>query len=247
MLKRMLVYTRFEITRTLRNVRFLVFAIGVPTVFYLLFNSIYGRSSVDVGAYVLVSMAGYSAIGSAMYNAATLPGERASGWIRQLRITPLSGSAWLRAKVLQSLVVVLPGLIAVSVCSVMVGHVRMGAQAWATLAAIVLGGSISFSFLGLLIGHLVDVQVAQPAQAVVQMLMGFGGGLFFPLSSMPAAVQAIGKTLPSYRMFQLGQEAVVGQALSMDYLTGLAGTIVALGALVLLAWRWRETAQAVAA
>lgn len=61
-----------------------------------------------------------------------------------------------------------------------------------------LGGSIAFSLLGLLIGRLVDVQVAEPAQAVVQMLMGFGGGLFFPLSTMPAALQAIGKTLPSY-------------------------------------------------
>jgi hypothetical protein len=40
-----------------------------------------------------------------------------------------------------------------------------------------------------------------------------------------------------HHLFALGQEAVAGQALSVDQLTGLAGSIPALGLAALLVWR----------
>ncbi len=120
---------------------------------------------------------------------------------------------------------------------VIAGHVSLSAGQWATLALIVLVGSIPFSFLGLLIGQLVDAQAAQPIQAVTLMLTTFGGGLFFPMSTLPTAVQTVGRALPSYRMSQLGQEAIAGQALSAEHMVALAGAVTALGVVVLAAWR----------
>jgi ABC-2 type transport system permease protein len=233
----MLAYTRFEILRTLRNGRFLVLTIGMPALLYLLFNGIYGPADGSrYSAYILVSMAAYSAIGSAMYSGGSLPAERASGWIRQLRITPLSSSAWLRGRLLQALLVVLPGFLVVSLCALTLGHVRLAPERWLELGAIVLAGSIPFICLGLLIGQLLDAQVSQPAQAAVLLVASFAGGLFFPMSSLPSTMQAIGRALPSYHMFVLGQQAMAGQALSLDQLAALAGSIAAFGVVTLLVW-----------
>lgn len=243
----MLAYTRFEVVRTLRNVRFLVFAIGMPAVFYLMFNNIYRGAQVEstvYSAYILVSMAAYSAIGAALYNGASVPVERASGWLRQLRITPLSSSSWLLAKVLVSVLVVLPGLVVISLCAVIQGGVRLDAAQWAALAAVVLAGSIPFGCLGLLVCQLFDSQSAQPAQGAVLLVMSFGGGLFFPMSTFPPAVRSIGQALPSYHLFELGREVVSGQVASTDHLLWLAAWIAVLGAAVVLTWRREGVAAA---
>jgi ABC-2 type transport system permease protein len=91
----MLAFTRFEVVRTLRNGRFLVFLIAMPAVFFLLFGSRDGGGIHERGlswpTFYLVSMIAYAAIGAAMWaGGPALALERASGWIRQLRTTPLS-------------------------------------------------------------------------------------------------------------------------------------------------------------
>ena len=90
----MAAYLALEIRRAVRNRRYLVFAIGFPVVFYLLYTGVLhrrGRAPTDPTwtAYFLVSMAAYGMIGASLSNAIPIAQERASGWTRQLRITPL--------------------------------------------------------------------------------------------------------------------------------------------------------------
>ncbi|HZV48682.1 MAG TPA: ABC transporter permease [Candidatus Dormibacteraeota bacterium] len=244
----MLAYVRFEVVRVLRNVRFLVFTVVVPALLYLLFDGIYGDGRVGevaVGVYLLVAMAAYGAIGAALsVNGSALATERASGWLRQLRVTPLSDRAWLVARLALALVAVAPGVLAVSLCAAVVGHVGLDPARWLALGGLLLLGSLPFAFLGMLVGLLLDAQSAQPAQVLLLMLLSFGGGLFFPVSVFPSGIRPIAESLPSYHLLVLGQEVVAGRPLSLDQLAGLAGSIVLLGALALVAWRRTDRAGA---
>lgn len=236
----MLAYTRFELARTLRNARFLVITMVMPALLYLLIDQVYrrtGRGGTAAGTYVLVTMAGFSMINAAIAaNCATIPAERASGWLRQLRITPLSGTSWLAARIAQATVVVVPGLLVVALCGLLVGHVQMSPLQWASVFLLVLAGSIPFAFLGLLLGQLLDAQAAQPVQGVLTMLLSVGGGLFFPSSSFPAVLRVLAGLLPTHLFFQLGQEIVVRQAPSMGDIAGLALWAAALAGASLMVW-----------
>src|SRR5215831_19973500 len=103
----MLAYTRFEVLRTLRNLRFLVLTTLMPALLFLLGSQ--ARSG--LGADLLVAIGGFSMIAATTSaNSVMLPAERASGWLRQLRITPLSGPAWVTARIAQATAAVVPGL-----------------------------------------------------------------------------------------------------------------------------------------
>lgn len=236
----MLAYTRFEIMKTLRNPRFLAITALVPAVIYLIFNGIFGSAhlgGLDYAKYILVSMASYSAIGAATSaNIGTLPSERATGWTRLLRITPLSPRNWLAAKLLQAIVVVIPGSVVVSLCGILVGHVALAPVQWVGLFALVIGGSMPFALLGLLLGLLLDAQASQPVQGFLMMLLGFGGGLFFPTSTFPSVLRTVSQILPSYQIGQIGRLLLAGQAINPVLPLVLAAWVVVLGGAALMVW-----------
>jgi ABC-2 type transport system permease protein len=244
----MLAYIRFEVIRILRNVRFLSFTVAVPALLYLLLDGIYGGDRVGevaAGVYLLVAMAAYGAIGAALSaNGAALAAERASGWLRQLRVTPLSDRAWLAARLALALVAVAPGVLAVSLCAAVVGHVGLSPARWLVLDGLLLLGSLPFGLLGMLVGLLLDAQSAQPAQVLLLMLLSFGGGLFFPVSAFPSGVRPILESLPSYHLLSLGEQLAIGRPPALDQLAGLVGSVVLLGALALVVWRRSDRAGA---
>ena len=95
----MIAFLRFEIVRTLRNVRFLVFLIAFPVLLYLIYAKQTGTSQgLTVAAILMVSMAVWSGMGSAMFaTGPQLAKERQNGWMRQLRVSPISAPRWFTA------------------------------------------------------------------------------------------------------------------------------------------------------
>ena len=229
----MVAYTRFEVLRTLRNPRFLVLTMLMPAALFLFFNQVQS----GFGAYIMVAMAGFSMISATISaNCVTLPGERASGWQRQLRVTPLSGAAWVTARIAQATVAVVPGLAVVAVCGAGFGRVQLTTVQWLSFGLLVLAGSVPFSFLGLLLGQLLDAQAAQPVQALLTMLLSFGGGLFIPLSNFPSALQSFVRALPTHLFFQGGQDLIANHTPAPSDMAGLAIWTLGLAALALLVW-----------
>jgi ABC-2 type transport system permease protein len=229
----MLAYTRFEVLRTLRSSRFLVATTLMPAVLFLL-----GSHAVSgLGRFFLVAITGFSMITAATSaNSVSLPAERASGWQRQLRITPLSGPAWVTARILLSTVMILPGLTAVAVCAATLGGVQLSAVQWVSFVLLVVAGSIPFSFLGLLLGQLLDARTAGPVQGLLIMLLSFGGGLFIPVSSFPSALGYVAGILPTHLYFQGGQALLANRAPQLSDVGWLGLWTVGLAALALLVW-----------
>ena len=91
-----------ELKRMLRNRRTIVFTLIFPAALLLVFGGQAGwqdkAGSGNVAAYILISMALYGAALTAAAGGSMVALERALGWSRQLRLTPLNPVAYIVMK-----------------------------------------------------------------------------------------------------------------------------------------------------
>jgi ABC-2 type transport system permease protein len=240
----MIAFLRFEILRTLRNTRFLVMLLAFPVLLYLIYAKQRGISQgLTVATLLMVSLAVYSGMGSAMFaSGPQLARERQNGWMRQLRISPISTRGWFAAKLAQSVLLVIPGLVALVALALTYGHVHLAAGRLGLLAVVLVLGAVPFCALGLVIGLIFDGQTAQVAQMITLLVLAFLGGIFIQWSSLPHGMQVLGKLLPSYHLAQLGWNAAAGRALSMTDIAALAAWTAGLAGVAF--WRWRQESTA---
>jgi ABC-2 type transport system permease protein len=240
----MAAFLRFEIVRSLRNFRFLIFIVAFPVLIYLIYARQHGSSQgLTLAAILMVSMAVWSGMGSAMFaTGPQLARERASGWMRQLRVSPISAPRWFAAKVVQALLLIIPGFVLLIALGFGYGHVQLAASRLGLLAAVVVLGVIPFCVLGLVVGLCFDGQTAQVAQTLILFVLAFLGGIFIQWHDLPHAMQIIGSALPSYRLAQLSWNAAAGLPLAVSDIAVLAAWTAGLGTLAV--WRWRQESTA---
>jgi ABC-2 type transport system permease protein len=240
----MIAFLRFEIVRTLRNVRFLVMLIAFPVLLYLIYAKQHGVSQgLTVATLLLVSLAVYSGMGSAMFaSGPQLARERSNGWMRQLRISPIGTPGWFAAKLIQAILLIIPGLAVLIALALTYGHVHLAASRLGLLVAVLVLGAIPFCALGLVIGLMFDSQTAQVAQMITLLVLAFLGGIFIQWSSLPHGMQLIGKALPSYHLAQLGWDAAAGRALGLTNVAVLAAWTAGLGLIAVRCWRSESAA-----
>ncbi|WP_158892759.1 ABC transporter permease [Amycolatopsis anabasis] len=236
-------YLGMEIRRTFRSVRFVFFGVAFPVLMFLLQANVFVKST-DPGYAVIVpilmvNMMAFGVLAGAMSNGAKLAIERASGWQRQLRLTPLSGAGYLGGKAISGMLVGLPALLVVPLVGVVVMNVHLDASSW---VRIILGswlGAIPFVLLGLLLGQFGTPDSMQPVNMLVMMGMGFLGGLWIPIDGMPSWMHDISQLLPSYWLTQLGRGALTtDQSVSFGSAVAVLGAwTVVLGALVIRRYR----------
>lgn len=243
-----LAYLRLEVRRTFRNRRYLMLTVVFPVLLYVLYTAILpasGNGSIDgLGwpVYFLVSMASYGAIGAAMTQAAPIAMERRQGWVRQLRVTPLPGSAYVAAKVAATAALTVPAMLLVAAAGALVNHVSMGVGSIALMTAVLALGSVPFAALALLLGYLLDADSAQGGAMLGYLGLAIFGGLFAPLEAFPSALATIGHVLPSSHIASLGRAAAVGRAPDPADVLALAAWTVAIGGLAV--WRYQRDERA---
>src|SRR6185312_14726188 len=99
-------YTRYELLRTVRERRLLLFGFGFPLILYFVIAipnrhiKDFSGTGVSAALYYMVSLASFGTMMSMVSTGGRIAGERQVGWTRQLRITPLNPRSYLRAKVL---------------------------------------------------------------------------------------------------------------------------------------------------
>ena len=241
----MVAYLALEIRRAARNRRYLVFAIGFPVVFYLLYTGVLTGKNAPANpawnAFFLVSMVAYGMIGASLSNAIPISQERASGWTRQLRITPLPASAWIATKLVVAYLTSLPALVLVSLAAVAINHVTLAPATWATIAVSLALGVLPFAGLGLLIGFTFEASAAQGAVTTSYIGLAILGGLWAPVSTFPDTLATIARIMPTYHFANLGWAAVAGFAPDLEDVLVLVAWSAVIFALV--AWRYRVTEQ----
>ncbi len=243
----LLAFTRFEVGRLLRSWKFLVVTVGFPVVFYMLFLGDRSPNKVVDGvlpwrSYLLVSMCSFGAlVASLTAGGARLSAERASGWSRQLRVTPIASWSYVVTKVAATMLVVLPVLVLVEAVGVGFGGVHLGAGMWFELSGLLWLSSLPFAFLGVFIGLLVHAETAFPVVTALMFALGYFGGLFVPVASMPHALQVVAHLLPSFHNTALGISLLAGRPPAISHSLVLLGYGAALALLLLIVHRREES------
>jgi len=195
-----------ELRRVLRNRRTMIFMVVFPPVMFLFISAqITGKDDVmgpgiiaNVGAYVMVSMALYGAVLATTSAGASVSIERASGWSRQLRLTPLNPVAYIAMKMISALVL---GAIATGVTFIVAsatGHAHMAARSWVECALIILVGALVFAAFGLFMGYLLPSDNAMQFIGPVLAILSIFGGIFTGPISTDSLYGKIAEMTPIY-------------------------------------------------
>jgi len=184
-----------EIRRLLRNRRTVIFTLVLPVAFFLMF----GRTQSDPAAraYVLVSLAVYGAMVATTSGGAMVAVERAQGWTRQLRLTPLHPAAYLATKVCVAMI-----LAAVSVAVALVAGAASGVhlpvRVWLGCALAAWLGSLVFAVFGLAMGYLLPSENVMQILGPVLAALAFLGGLFAPVDTLGPTMATLATFTPAY-------------------------------------------------
>jgi ABC-2 type transport system permease protein len=225
-----LTYVRYEVLRTVRNRRFLVFSLIFPLILFLTIAGSHRNIKADGISFPLYYMTGMAAWGSmtaVISSGARIAQERQVGWTRQLRITPLKTSTYFAAKVLTGYLMALFSIVVLALAGTLIG-VRLDATGWLTMLGLLLVGLVPFAVMGIMLGHLISVDSLGPAIGGITALFALLGGVFGPLVTS-GALFTIVKGLPSYWLVQAGKSALEGG----HVWTGEAWIVIAVWTLVL--------------
>ena len=237
---RSLAYLWLEAKRQWRNREILLFRLGLPTAIYLILNAANGDNPADNPGGRVVAVAALGAVISGLAAGPTLGEERANGWLRQLRTTPLRPSVAVAAKMVVAMSFALPAIALVAAAAGLVGDNQGTALGWAAsikLVGLMWLATTPITALGALIGLTFGGEAAQGATTLAFVVLWLGGGIFTPVSNLPEVLGAIAELLPSYGVVQVGQSVAGGVSLPASALAVLAAWTVGAGALAALAWR----------
>ncbi|MFE3855573.1 ABC transporter permease [Streptomyces griseorubiginosus] len=203
---------KLELTRALRNRKFLFFSVMYPSLLFLIIaGNADSTSKVDgtgltLPTYMMVSMASFGALTAVlMGNSERIAKEREGGWVRQLRLTTLPGRGYVLAKTASAAVVSLPSIVIVFVVAAAVKDVRLDAWQWLALTGAIWAGSLVFAALGVAIGYLATGDAVRPITMITYFGLSMLGGLWMPTTTFPQWLQDIARWLPTHAYAALGQ------------------------------------------
>lgn len=244
-------FGRFEVGRLVRSWKFLTITVGFPVLFYMLFLRDHRAGEVVYAGvswreYLMVSMCSFGALIAALNaGGSRVAMERAGGWARQLRVTPMPAWSYVAVKLAASMLVVLPVVVLVELVAGTFGGVSLDPGTWIALSALLWVTAVPFAVLGVLVGFAVGTEAVFPVVTGLLFVLAYFGGLFTPVTSMPPLLQDAAHALPNFHHMSLGLEILDGRALGAQHWLVLLGYTAGLGALIV--WRHRvEEARGVA-
>jgi ABC-2 type transport system permease protein len=237
---------RLELRRLVRNRRTVVLTLVMPPVFFLIFGTQAAYRDQRVGhgnvtAYIAVSMAVYGAMLACTGGGATVSIERAQGWSRQLRLTPLSPVAYIAVKALVAMTMGLVSVLAVFGVAAF-SHASMPLAVWVECGVVAWLGSLVFAAFGLFMGYLLPAENVMQILGPVLGVLAFAGGLFVPLQD-GSVFARLSQLTPLYGLATLGRLPLTADGNGWAGLLNLLvwGGLFVAGA----AWRFRRDTERV--
>ncbi|HEY9370468.1 MAG TPA: ABC transporter permease [Streptomyces sp.] len=208
----MTAYVKLEVRRTLRDVGFAIGSIAVPVLMYLLFTNLGGDDAAEWKTASMVGMAAYGALNAALSVGGGVAEDKSIGWLRQLRVTPMTPRQAVVGRALTGSVVVVPAIAAVLAAGALVNGVRMDAWQWPAVALVLWLGSLPFTLLSLGNGYRLTPQTTGVVNVASNMGLAVVGGLWFPAELFPGWLRAISGFTPTNRFAELGRAVTEGSA-----------------------------------
>lgn len=200
---------RLELVRMLRNRRTIVFTLVLPAALLLTVGNQSGTDqrtgSGNVAAYILISMALYGAALTAAAIGSSVALERAVGWSRQLRLTPLHPVAYVSVKALVALAMGALAIVTVNVVGIVQGRADMPVHVWLEAGVVTLVCTLTFAALGVFVGYLVPSENAMQILGPGLALLSFLGGVFIPLDTYAEVVRQIAYWTPMFGVAEVAR------------------------------------------
>lgn len=209
-----LAYARYELLRTFRNRRLYILSLGFPLVLYYAIaapnrgEGSIGGTGISAPVYFMVGLAAFGTMNAVIGCGARIAAERAVGWNRQLRLTPLRTRTYFRVKVLTAYVMAGLAIALLYAAGATLG-VRLAAGDWLQMTGLMLVGLAPFAALGILLGHVLTTDSIGPAIGGLTALFALLGGVWFPVTH--GVMHDVGEALPSYWLVQAGHVGLGGQ------------------------------------
>jgi ABC-2 type transport system permease protein len=235
-------FVGLELRRLFRNRRTVIFTLILPAVLFLLFGTDAANKAQRVGGgnvtgYILISMAVYGAMLATTSGGAMVSVERATGWSRQLRLTPLRPAAYVAVKLVLAMT-----LGAISVAVAFAVGATAGAElprvVWIESGLLAWSCALVFAAFGLFMGYLLPSENVMQILGPVLGVLSFAGGLFVPLDRMGTVFATIAKFTPVYGVGEIARYPLTHHgSLGIAVLNVAAWTLVfSTGAV----WRFRR-------
>jgi ABC-2 type transport system permease protein len=241
-----LLYTRYELLRTVRNRRFFILSFAFPLIIYLLTAAPnrhvhdFSNTGLSLPLYTMIGWASFGTMNAMVACGARIAAERQAGWTRQLRISPLSARAYFRTKLLTAYMTAVITLLVLYVAGASLG-VSLRAGNWLGMTGLILLGLIPFAALGIWLGHVFTPDSIGPAMGGGVALLGLLGGTFFPLGHHGFLAE-LAEYLPSHWLVQASHVGVGGAGWPAKAWIVMAVWTLVLSALAVRAYR-RDTGR----
>src|SRR5690606_19689629 len=236
-------YLMLELRRALRSSGTLLFTLVFPAVFYGLETLLFADSGSAIEPHqIMIGMTVWGAMTAGLLVGTRIVDERASGWQRIIRLTPLSGSGYLTAKVIVGVFVALPAVIVVPLVAAVMDGVTMTVPGWLFATVGVWIGSVTFAVSGVTVGLFAKRENVQTIVIMLMLALATLGGLFLPMSVLPDVWTSVAQLMPSYWLAELG---AAGEN-PMSAITAIVILAAWLGVLASVSlWRYRRVAERV--
>lgn len=221
-------YTGYELRRTLRNKRFMIISLAFPLLLFFLVagpNRDHRLDGISFALYYMTGMAAWGTMSAMLSSGARIATERAVGWTRQLRTTPLPTLSYFRAKLVTAYALASMSIVLLYAAGISLGvHLAIGD--WLVMTGLILVGLVPFGVLGVLLGHLLTPDSVGPAIGGGTSLLALLGGAFGPVGTS-GVLHDVVRLLPSYWLVQAGRTALGGSAWGAEgWLVVVAWTVV---------------------
>jgi ABC-2 type transport system permease protein len=209
-------YLGYEFLRLWRNKAFFFFTLIFPLILFIIFAEMMGSSMVSLGAgdvslvlYYMVSMAGYGGLMAALSGGARIATERAVGWNRQLRLSPLSTTMYMFSKAATTYLMCFLSMALIISAGLILGARVEGAHRWFIMLGLTVVALVPFVVIGIVFGQLLAPDAMGPLLGGGGAFFAYLGGMWFPFSP-GSTMDQVGQMFPSYWISQASLTAIEG-------------------------------------
>jgi ABC-2 type transport system permease protein len=197
----------------MRNRRTVILTFVLPAVLFLLFGTNAANRAEKAGAgnvtgYILVSMAVYGAMLATTSGGAMVSIERAAGWSRQLRLTPLKPVAYVAVKLTLAMII---GAVSVAVAFTVgaFSGAQLPPHAWVECGLLAWLCALVFAAFGLFMGYLLPSENVMQILGPILGVLSCAGGLVAPRGTVGPTIAPIAKFTPVYGVGELARYPLV--------------------------------------
>jgi ABC-2 type transport system permease protein len=233
--------TRAEVVLQLRRAENMIVTLAIPLGILLFFAKV-DTITTDYDEpidFLVPGVLALSVMAAAMVSLGIATGfERRYGVLKRLAATPLSRGGLLAAKTATVLAIEILQVLLVVVVGLAVGW-DVGAGIIPAVGLLLLG-TIAFAGIGMLMAGTLRAEANLAAANALFLVLLFLGGMAYPLSKLPAAMEFIAKVLPAAALSETVRAVLASRAFPVGELAVLVGWAVAAPALAARYFRWEE-------